>query len=302
MSTPLRIVGFVGALAAMFVLALVLGRGVGPIGKTADSDDMNHQPTSATDLPGGLMVSTQGYSLDLDQTTTSPGRAVPVSFQITGPDGTPVRTYDVEHEKQLHFIAVRRDLGGFQHVHPTLAADGTWSTGLDLAPGDWRLFADFTPADGPALTLGADLPVSGRYRPTTSPGESHVSWVNGYEVTIEGDLVPGTDSKLAVTVTKDGEPVTDLQPYLGAYGHLVALRQGDLAYLHVHPDGTPDDGVTEPGPSVVFYAAVPSTGDYRLFLDFKHGDAVRTASFALSADQHSETGESTSTDHGRTGH
>ena len=41
---------------------------------------------------------------------------------------------------------------------------------------------------------------------------------------------------LTLTVTKDGQPVTDLQPYLGAYGHLVALRAGDLAYLHVHPE------------------------------------------------------------------
>ena len=50
----------------------------------------------------------------------------------------------------------------------------------------------------------------------------------------------------------------------------MALRDGDLAYLHVHPDGAPDDGTTEPGPDVVFYAAVPSAGRYHLFLDFQH--------------------------------
>jgi hypothetical protein len=317
MSAPLRIAGFIAVLGAVFALALVGGRGVGPIGDETADDGMHHNPTTAvdtsadptdeagmTEVPGGLIISADGYTLELARATANPGAAVPVSFQITGQAGAPVTAYDIEHEKQLHFIAVRRDVTGFQHVHPTLAADGTWSTDLALTPGDWRLFADFKPTDGPALTLRADLPVSGAYRPVTSAGEARTSVVDGYGVTIDGDLIPGTDSKLTITVTKDGMPVSDLQPYLGAYGHLVALREGDLAYLHVHPDGEPGDGVTEPGPSVVFYAAVPSVGDYRLFLDFKHGDTVRTAIFALSADQNRDPGESTAppTDSGHTGH
>ena len=85
---------------------------------------------------------------------------------------------------------------------------------------------------------------------------------------------------LKLSVAKDGRPVTDLQPYLGAYGHLVALRGGDLAYLHVHPDGEPGDGKTSPGPDVEFGAEVPSVGSYHLYLDFKHDGVVRTAEFA----------------------
>ena len=81
---------------------------------------------------------------------------------------------------------------------------------------------------------------------------------------------------------RDGRPVTDLQPYLEAYGHLVALRDGDLAYLHVHPLGSPGDGTTAPGPAITFAAAVPSEGAYRLFLDFRHGDEVRTAEFTAT--------------------
>ncbi len=82
---------------------------------------------------------------------------------------------------------------------------------------------------------------------------------------------------------KDGRPVTDLQPYLEAYGHLVALREGDLAYLHVHPGGEPGDGKTKPGPDIEFGAEVPSAGAYHLYLDFKHDGVVRTAQFALDA-------------------
>ncbi len=86
---------------------------------------------------------------------------------------------------------------------------------------------------------------------------------------------------LTLTVARDGEPVTDLQPYLAAYGHLVALRVGDLGYLHVHPEGAPGDGVTAPGPEITFMAVAPSDGVYRLYLDFLHDGVVRTAEFTV---------------------
>ncbi len=88
---------------------------------------------------------------------------------------------------------------------------------------------------------------------------------------------------LTLRVSRDGQPVTDLEPYLGAYGHLVALREGDLAYLHVHPGGEPSDGQTLPGPDIEFGAEVPSAGGYHLYLDFKHAGVVRTAQFTLDA-------------------
>jgi hypothetical protein len=109
-----------------------------------------------------------------------------------------------------------------------------------------------------------------------------VANVDGYRVRLNGELLPGQPSTVTVTVTKDGREVNDLQPYLGAYGHLVALRDGDLAYLHVHPDGVPGDGRTAAGPAVTFHAEVPSRGTYRLFLDFRHEDTVRTAEFTVA--------------------
>jgi hypothetical protein len=118
-------------------------------------------------------------------------------------------------------------------------------------------------------------------------------------VHLDGDLSAGADARLTLSVERDGEPVTDLQPYLGAYGHLVALRAGDLAYLHVHPDGSPGDGTTQPGPDVVFYAAVPSAGTYHLYLDFKHHGVVRTAAFTVST---SGTAPEVATDASGDGH
>jgi hypothetical protein len=293
MNTAAKIAAFVTALAAVFALSLGAGSWFGPDAEpTAAADHNGHEDTeaitsqpataAAADVPGGLLVSQNGYSLELTETSAAPGDDVPVSFMISGPDGEPVVAFDVEHEKQLHLIAVRRDFSGFQHVHPELSEDGTWSTTLDLTPGQWRIFADFKPTDAEALTLGADLAVAGLYEPEGQRAESRTAEVDGYTVTMAGGLAAGADAKLTLSVERDGQPITNLEPYLGAYGHLVALRAGDLAYLHVHPDGAPGDGVTQPGPEVVFYAAVPSAGDYQLYLDFKHEGVVRTAAFTVS--------------------
>jgi hypothetical protein len=292
MSTPVKIAGFLAAVAAVFGAALLVGRVVGPAdGGVTSSTEMDHgsdgsgKNTSLPELPGGLMVSQDGYTLDLADSKADAGKGRALTFRIMGPDGEPVTRYDIEHEKKLHLIAVRRDFTGFQHVHPELdESTGVWSVDVDLTPGAWRIFTDFKPSEADALTLGADLAVAGDYRPTEPARESRTAAVGPYRVTLKGDLSAGSDAKLGLNVTKNDKPVTDLEPYLGAYGHLVALRGGDLAYLHVHPDGTPGDGKTEPGPDVVFYAAVPSAGTYHLYLDFRHDGVVRTATFTVAAD------------------
>ena len=311
LSGPTRIAVFVLGLAVVFAAAIGIGNAVGPVAAEPVAHDDGHaagesegahgeggEATPTTDIPGGLMVSQSGYALRMADDSARPGSDVPVAFTIEGPDGRPVTAYDVEHEKRLHLIAVRRDFSGFQHVHPELDADGVWSTSLDLTPGAWRLFADFTPSGAEGLTLGTDVAVSGDYRPEPASDEVRTARVDGYTVELEGDLTAGEDARLTLSVSRNGRRVTDLDPYLGAYGHLVALREGDLAYLHVHPDGTPGDGSTEPGPDVVFYAAVPSDGGYRLYLDFKHEGVVRTASFAVSAGEAKSHGGERNGDHG----
>ncbi|MFF2851917.1 hypothetical protein ACFVT5_37125 [Streptomyces sp. NPDC058001] len=233
--------------------------------------------------PGGLSVSESGYTLEFDSTILSTGTQT-VTFRVTGPDGQPVTEYTPEHEKELHLIAVRRDTTGFQHVHPVRDRKGTWSVELALEPGDWRFFADIHPAghDG-TLTLGIDASVAGQYDPQPLSNDTRTAHVGAYTVTLDGELAPGEASDLTLTVSRNGRPVTDLQPYLGAYGHLVALRVGDLGYLHVHPESAPGDGTTEPGPEITFMATAPSGGTYRLYLDFQHDDAVRTAEFTVRA-------------------
>lgn len=204
-------------------------------------------------------------------------------FRILQPDGTPVSSFAEIHDKQVHLIVVRRDLTGYWHLHPTADANGVWAVLLPaLEPGDYRMFADFSPADrGESFTVSTDLVVDGDGAARELPAPLATFEIDGYEIDLTGTLVPGRPSRLDFSVRRGGRPVTDLQPYLGAYGHLVAVRAGDLAYVHVHPDGSPGDGVTAAGPEIAFHAHVADAGTYRLFLDFKHGDTVRTAEFTL---------------------
>lgn len=229
--------------------------------------------------PDGLASSRNGYTLAVSDTTLTAGRTHSLSFRILGPDGEPVRTFDVEHEKRLHLILVRRDAVGFRHLHPRLGEDGEWTVPVRLpAAGSYRMYADFTPTGGESLTLGTDLAVPGDFRPVTH--EPSRVWQDGdYQVRLAGDIRAGSGSTLTARVTRNGRPVTDLEPYLGAYGHLVALRGSDLAYVHVHPEG--ELGNSEPGPEIPFAVQVPSDGDYRLFLDFRHDGQVRTADFTV---------------------
>ncbi|WIN00327.1 hypothetical protein ACTOB_004026 [Actinoplanes oblitus] len=288
MNTAVKLGGFGIGLAAVFTAALGLGRTTGHAPAATPPAAHGHDATTAAEsvatLPAGLQVSQDGYRLTPLTGALSTGAPREFRFQITGPDNRPVTSYTTSHDKDLHLIVVRRDLAGFQHVHPRLAADGTWSIPLAVpAAGQYRVFADFRPAGHDGLTLGADVPAPGDYRPTPLPAAARTATVDGYTVTLAGDLTPGAASRLTLSVSKAGRPVTDLQPYLGAYGHLVALRDGDLAYLHVHPDGEPGDGRTPAGPEVAFHAEVPSAGAYRLYLDFQHGGKVRTAEFTAVA-------------------
>ena len=297
MNIPTKLAVLTLGLAAVFGTAVGVGAAVGPVGPAAspsgtagthqddeDHDDSADTPAAAPELPGGLMTTQDGYTLVPAQRTLPAGDDTTVEFRILGPDGDPVTAYDESHDEDLHLIAVRRDLSGFQHVHPELAPDGTWRTPLALTPGSWRLFADFTPAGSAGLILGTDVAVAGEHVPTPLPPPTRTAEVDGYTVTLDGELTPGRESELTLTVSRDGRPVDDLQPYLAAYGHLVVLRDGDLAYLHVHPAGEPGDGVTPAGPGITFYATAPSPGTYRLFLDFRHGDVVRTAEFTVVTD------------------
>lgn len=298
MQTGLKITAFAAGLAAVFGSAYAVGGATEPASAPKepahrDAHAEKERPAEkegagkSRELPGGLQISRDGFTLDLDTPRIEAGEPAELRFSVVDEDTSrKVTAFRREHGKELHLIVASSDLATYRHLHPVRAADGTWSAPVELpGAGGYRVFADFTPdaKDAEGVTLGADLAVAGDARPEPLPDAERTVTVDGYEVTLEGALRPGADSELKLEVEKDGRPVTDLQPYLGAYGHLVALRAGDLAYLHVHPNGEPGDGRTEPGPEVSFTATAPSKGAYRLFLDFRHEGKVRTAAFTVHA-------------------
>jgi hypothetical protein len=282
-----RVVGTVLAAAAVFGTAVLVAEAIG------GEDEMHggampategHTPTADTAHPEsirGVTAVQDGSSLELDQRELTRGVEAELSFRVIGADGNAVTDFETEHEKKMHLILVRRDMTGFQHLHPTMAADGTWSTTVALSEaGSYRVFTDFN-LDGENLTLGSDLAVDGNadYEPLPA-AQTEAETASGYEVAIEGGTpAAGAESELAFNITRDGKPV-EVEPYLGAGGHLVALREGDLAFLHVHPVEAEHGGGT--GHKIAatrFMTEFPSAGRYRLFLQFKKAGEVHTAEF-----------------------
>jgi hypothetical protein len=296
MTGAVRLAAFAAVLALVFAGAAAAGgvldpsgagdRVAAPVGHGDDS--MTPHTSTPHDSPAaraehpvrGLAVADDGLRVIVESPELRRGVRERVAFRVVDERGETVRDFDVEHERRMHLIVVRRDLTGFQHLHPTMDGDGTWTARVRLdSAGSYRLFADFA-RNGESHTLASDLRVDGPADLRDLPAPQPVAVSDGgYTVRLDsGDLAAGEESELRFTVSRDGEPV-HTEPYLGAGGHLVALREGDLAFLHVHPTGHDEAHAAGAEEDVGFEATFPTTGRYRLFLQFKHDGRVHTAAF-----------------------
>jgi hypothetical protein len=268
--------------------------------------DPGHDASPVDAALPGLAVAQSGYQLVPEQTELASGPDGRYAFRITGADGETVQDFDTEHERRMHLIVVRRDFENFQHLHPEQLADGSWTAEADLEQaGVYRVFADFATA-GQSLTLATDLFVAGRFDPRPLPAPTRSADAgSGYEVALESsEPRSGAATPVRFSVTRDGQELDSVEPYLGADGHLVALRQHDQAFLHTHPEGEAGG----PGP-ISFQVGYPTAGRYRLFLQFKHRGEVRTAAFTqdvadAGAETHADGGSEShgdlgGADHGR---
>jgi hypothetical protein len=248
-----------------------------------------------TQGPAGLGVSEGGYSLRITPAFLKRSEDRELHFSIADADGQVVSDFDELHERRMHLIVVRRDGTGFRHLHPEMDEAGTWTVPVEFTEaGVYRAFADFSVA-GEQHTLASDLFVSGGdFEARPFPAPASVDSTSGYEVRLQTEeLVAGHSSSLTFSVTRDDAEVDDLAPYLGAKGHLVALREGDLAFLHVHPEevegedaahGHGEHAAAASGTEneIAFAASFPTAGHYRLYLQFKHEGSVRTAEFTVA--------------------
>jgi hypothetical protein len=248
-----------------------------PAMATSTGDTMSSMPAISStpgmeDMPlgDGLSSSVAGYTLK------GSGTATAVTFTIVDKQGKPVTAYKPDQTKLMHFYLIRSDLTGFQHVHPTMAADGTWTAPIDkLHPGHWRMYASFIPSGMTApLVLGQKLIIPGTATKSPLPTPATSTAVDGYTVTVSGTPMAGMAHPLAIQITKDGQPVTDLQPYLGTLAHLTAIHHGDLAFAHMHPHGAN-------GSDLSVEAMLPKAGNWRLFIQFQTAGTLHTTALTL---------------------
>jgi hypothetical protein len=169
-------------------------------------------------------------------------------------------------------------------------ADGTFELDFTFpAPGEYTLFHDFTPAGVGMQVVPVKVTVVGDAERTPHaaelvPDTGATKVVDGLSVTLNtgGELVAGAAAKLTYSITRDGAPVTDLRPFLGAMGHLVIVSRDLKTFVHSHPHEAADAPADRKGgPDVQFEARFPRPGLYRGWAQFRRGDTVITVPFTF---------------------
>jgi hypothetical protein len=222
--------------------------------------------------------------LQLENTAMTQPGDVTLRFALRSAKGLELSPQDLElvHERRLHFLLTRDDLTGFQHLHPEFV-DGAWQVATAIpAAGEYRLYADFSSRDAGPEVLHATLLVGGLIEEPRPPVPTPDRSASAADVTATlqspVELRAGEQAVLSFALTVDGRAATRISRYLGAYGHVVILREDEpQTFVHVHPvDGAaPSDGV------VRFATNFPSAGRYVLFAQFDADGMVRTFPIAV---------------------
>ena len=219
----------------------------------------------------GLSDSASGFRFRLGSGPLRAGASAQLDVTLER-DGKPFTRLENAHdEPPLHLIFVRRDLAGYVHLHPRRLGKSVHDGGrARRRPGIWRAYADFE-VDGEKIVLGQDVFVPGDSMPQRLPPPRQSPAVDGYGIRC------GAAADLTFEITRGGRLGLGVAALPGAAGHLVAIREEDLAYLHVHPLESPRAG------TIAFEAELEEPGRYALFLQFRHGGRVHTVPFTLVA-------------------
>jgi hypothetical protein len=225
------------------------------------------------------------YRLDVAMRPRPGGGVSGLTFAVRDPESSePVTTFLDVHEKPFHLFAVSRDLRTFAHLHPERRDDGSFELRHDFAPGAYLLIADFLPAGGTSqlvhraiVTPGYEGPIFGE--PASLPDMPAEQTVEGIRIRLE-PVTPiarrETPLRFVIADAATGAAITDLEPYLGASGHLLIVSADLSTAIHGHPDGD----VTR-GPAVRFDALFPAPGRYKLWVQLQRKGTVITAPFVI---------------------
>lgn len=250
------------------------------------------------DLVPGDPWNEREYLLELVPTPPAPRAGAPVRlrFRVGDPDSREtVAGFEVVHDKRYHLFVASQDLEHLAHIHPEQQPDGTWTIEHTLPqPGYYRIYSDFLPMGGTPQIIARTLVTAGfegdlaASLPRLKPDRELLKTVGGTNVrlTLEPDvIVAGRMTKLKYRLTAGDAPVTDLEPYLGAWGHTLILSQDALEYVHAHPIEylPPTAAAPRAGPDITFDALFPRPGRYRIWTQFQRRGEVSTASFTVEA-------------------
>ncbi|HEX7173651.1 MAG TPA: heavy metal-binding domain-containing protein, partial [Pyrinomonadaceae bacterium] len=242
------------------------------------------------------------YRLDMTATPARPkaNERVRLRFVVTHPQtAAPVKSFVLNHERLFHLFVISRDLREYQHIHPQLDADGSFTVETALPrEGSYKLHSDFFPAGGTPQLVHQEL-ATANHRSTPrhvapaavilTPDTTLTKALDGMHISLElgandgapaaGVIVP---LKFRLADARTGAPVRDLEPYLGAWGHTLILNADQSHYLHSHPTEMLSDGYdparSRGGPEVEFKAMFPEAGDYRIWTQFQRAGRVTTVS------------------------
>lgn len=248
---------------------------------------------------GGCSFGSTSYHMSITSEVQDlvPGKMVELKYQIYNEEDV-LRTFNVVHKKIMHFIAVRKDLSGFQHLHPDFdPSTGEFSQEIIFpSEGVYRLFSNFSPegVTGEPLVAFADVEVGdlSKYKPLEMTADgSFEKEVEGYSVTYiqDEEFVAQEETSYAFKIQKNGELVTDLQPYLGALAHSIVLRADSLDFVHNHPAGMDMSGMEHHGHemtssddrTITFSTEFPNPGLYKIFVEFQHDGKLMMTDFVI---------------------
>jgi hypothetical protein len=224
--------------------------------------------------------------------------SISLSFVLYGQNGKELRSDDLKtvHEKKLHLLIVRDDMNEFRHVHPEYK-NAEWSVDVALPKrGGYQMYLDIAPYTEEPSVLRVPLAVGGATIDPNppAPNPDFSAMAGGVQANLLIDEKPKTQETMRWTylLTKDGQPVKDIRPYLGAFGHVVQLRHGDPDdFFHVHPvtQVKPEDG------KVIFEGTFPLKGRYTLYAQFNIAGEIVT--FPITLDVENEGAPTKSQNH-----
>lgn len=248
-------------------------------------------------IPGNPF-DTRDYQLDLATSPAAVRAGLP--FQLTlsvrhPGTGAIVRDFEVVHDKRYHLFVISEDMTSFQHVHPTEQPDGTWTLDVTVPkPGYYRILSDFVPSGGGPQFLSHSLVTTDFNGDAESQGahltpDAILSRTSGSitaDVRLQPEpLVAGEYGHMSFVIRDSitGEPVTDLQPYLGAFGHMLMMSEDMADYVHAHPTARPELDVRRglAGPDVQFEGYMPRPGLYRAWAQFQRRGTEITVPFTF---------------------